>query len=106
MVIHGWEVTASFLSFLGGAFLAGDALFAQRHALEKEGKEILLKLVKAANGTYADGQNREISSERDVEYFFIRRSLVWSRLGFVLMTIGFAIDVITKTCAFARAPLQ
>ena len=89
MPSHCLEITASALGFLGGAFLSLDALSAVTRVREEKGKEAVQHALRSA------GVER-MTSAYALRLWFARKSVLWARIGFVLLTIGFFLDLIAK----------
>ncbi len=96
MPSHSLEIAASSLGFLGGALLSLDALSAVTRVREAKGQEAVQAALQKAGGTYADQDGRRIASPYAARLWFARRSVLWARLGFVLITLGFFLDLLAK----------
>ena len=86
----------SALSFAGGVVLTWETLSVKRQIKEESGaRQLLEALAKiGAPDALKDANGRPISQERALQLWFAQRSLRWGWVGFVLMTVGFLLEMI------------
>jgi len=96
MAAHLIEISASVLGFLGGSVLSLDALCAVRRVRQEKGKDEIRQAVEEAGGHYVDSRGNSLASDFSLRRWFASRSVLWARIGFSLMTLGFLLDILGK----------
>lgn len=90
------EIWGSILSFLGGAILSIDALFAVGRVYEETGHEAIQEAVREVNGQYVDKNGNPASTALRAKIWFASQSANLAKLGFSVMTLGFLLDMLSK----------
>jgi hypothetical protein len=93
---HQLELASSILGFLGGFVLSLDAIAAVNRAKSTKGKESISEAARKVQGEYQIDANDVPSSAYGLQLFLARRTATTARWGFVLMTLGFLLDIIAK----------
>ena len=97
MACHWCEISASVLGFAGGALLSFDAIYGRQRLLQEEGKNAAREGAEEHRATFVDPhRSKPIAGESGVRIWFAERSQRWNRMGFLLLTAGFLIDLIGK----------
>jgi len=97
MACHWCEVSAAVLGFAGAALLSIDAIYGEQRALQEEGKNAAREAAEDHQATLVDPHgNQPIEGESGVKVWFAKRSQKWNRMGFLLMTAGFLVDLVGK----------
>ena len=97
MACHWCEISASILGFAGAALLSVDAIYGSRRVLQEEGKNAAREGAEKHKGTLVDPhKSQPVQGESGVKIWFAKRSQKWNRLGFLLMTAGFLVDLMGK----------
>lgn len=89
---HHLEICSSILTFLGGVVLAIDAFRAKSRANAETGQGVLLKIQQKKDILFEDEQGKPLSEGR-YKLAAAQKTVFWTRLGFVLVAIGFALDL-------------
>jgi hypothetical protein len=95
-MIGSLELWGTVLSFVGGAVLSWDVLTVKkvktgigaRH-LQKIFQEIEL------GDQLTDDKGQPLRDEESLELWHAKRSLTWMRAGFLLMTLGFLLQILS-----------
>lgn len=95
-MIGNLELWGAVLSFAGGAALSWEALTVKkvkagigaRH-LQRIFQEIGLQ------DQLTDDKGKPLGGEEELQLWHTRRSLGWTRAGFILMTLGFLLQVLS-----------
>lgn len=92
------DVLASGFTFVGSVVLALDALFAKQTLTQRRGLE---KLVGAASDAgepalFRRPDGRPLSDGAQVDEWIAARSSHYGLWGFILVAVGFALDLISK----------
>jgi len=90
------ELGASLLSFFGGLFLSVEAFLVRRRIRMDAGAVRLHEILKKTRAVLEDGRGKPLESERDFRIWLAERSLLYSWVGFSLMTFGFVLDICSK----------
>ncbi|OFV95242.1 MAG: hypothetical protein A3H28_07135 [Acidobacteria bacterium RIFCSPLOWO2_02_FULL_61_28] len=92
------DLFSSILSFLGGAILSIDALRVKRSIGEESSAKHFLEILEKIPGSVGlrDKHGKSLNTERALQLWLSERSFQWAWLGFVLMTAGFFLEILTK----------
>lgn len=92
------EILVSALNFAGAAILCLDALRIRRNLKEKAGAEKLVQYMRSVGQSklLTDERGNPLDSERAVDDWLAGRTLRLGWFGFVLIAIGFLLDLIIK----------
>jgi hypothetical protein len=95
------EILVPILNFSGAAILCVDALRIKRSIKEKAGAERLVQYLRSVgqSGLIRDEQGRLLDSHRALDEWLARRTLRLGWIGFVLIALGFLLDLINKVLA-------
>jgi len=85
-------------SFAGGLMLSWDALTVQRRIKIEAGAHKLQDILNNAGlgDQLKDRRGQSLKSEERLQLWLARRSLPWTQLGFILMTLGFLLDLVSS----------
>lgn len=92
------ELWGSILNFAGGALLSYDPLYAKRRVFAESGARLFLRAarkLKVKNLKTADGL--PVDSEENLQIAAAERSETLARYGFLVMTLGFLLDLLGKS---------
>lgn len=98
MHLASLELWGSILNFAGGALLSYDPLYAKRRVFAESGAKFFLQVarrLKLKNLKTAGGQ--PVDSEENLQIAAAERSETLARYGFLIMTIGFLLDLLAKS---------
>ena len=95
------EIIVPILNFSGAAILAIDALRVQRNIKEKAGAEKLVQYLRSVGESklVTDERGKPLDSQRSIDEWLAGRTLRFGWLGFVLISLGFLVELITKLAA-------
>ena len=93
------DALSSLLSFIGAAVLSVDALRIRRKAKQKRGMEKLVEAIRrsGADGVLYDDNGTPLETAKDIEGWFSGREFRMALGGFLLLAVGFALDIFCKT---------
>jgi hypothetical protein len=94
--MQGLELAGSILSFLGGLFLSIEAFLVRRRIRMEAGAARLHEILKKTRAVLEDGSGKPLESEKDLRVWLAERSLLYSWIGFGLMTFGFVLDILSQ----------
>ena len=91
------EISGSVANFAGGLVLLYDALRIRKSIREKSGASTFLRAMKQTGGEnlVRDEKGRSLTSEEAVEIWLSSRSLKRAWIGFGLMVVGFACEILS-----------
>jgi hypothetical protein len=83
------------VSFLGGATLSLDALTVRRRIKIEAGAQQLQAIFAKVGleNQLKDGRGRALNDNEVLQLWLAKRSLPWTQVGFILMTLGFLVDL-------------
>lgn len=89
------ELCGTVLNFLGGAVLSWDALTVKKVKTEI-GARHLREIFQGVGllDRLTDNKGIPLKDEEEVQLWRARRSLPWTRTGFILMTLGFFLEIL------------
>ena len=93
-----YQVLASTLNFLGGGVLCWDTLRVRRNLREKAGAQKIARILDllASKVTLTDEKGNPLNTEQAIDQWLAGRTFTLGWLGFVLMTLGFLVDLVLK----------
>ena len=90
------DILGSVLNFVGGVILTWDALSVRKVLAEAGARQIQEGLQKAGLGELLTFKGQPLSDATTFQLWSSRRSRLWARVGLVVMTIGFLVDILVK----------
>jgi hypothetical protein len=95
------EILVSIINFFGAAILCADALRIKRSVKEKAGAEKLVQYLRSAGKSdlISDEKGKPLDSQHALDEWLAGRTLRLGWVGFMLITLGFLIDLIAKLAA-------
>jgi len=91
------EFLSSLLAFAGASLLAYDALMAPTRQRTIQGAKNLLDLLKEMDKQgFVTISGQEIRSEQEFAIWMASMTRTRAKLGFVLLSVGFFLDLVTK----------
>jgi hypothetical protein len=92
------EIIVPIFNFSGAAILCIDALRIKQNIKEKVGAKELLDYLQAFNkpGAVRDEQGKPLDSQEAIDKWLAHRSLQFGWIGFILLALGFLLDLIAK----------
>ncbi len=94
------EIAASFLTFAGSAVLLIDILCIRHRISAESGARKLLRILseRGVGEVLTDKKGNPLSSEKALQLWFAGPTLLWGRVGLLLLTLGFIFDLVAKFC--------
>ena len=101
MPISYLGLTGALLNFVGGAFLVYDSLRPRRKNFSEAGakefaEEQQKRLRERKKALYETHDGQPLASELQWTLWLGQRSLQWTWVGFLLMSLGFLLDVFNR----------
>jgi hypothetical protein len=92
------EILVPMLNFSGAAVLCVDALRIKRNIGEKAGAEKLVRYLRSVGKSdlITDERGKPLDSPRAIDEWLAGRTLRLGWLGFVLIALGFLLDLLNK----------
>jgi hypothetical protein len=91
------DLVGSILNFIGGAFLTWDALTVRKKIKGESGiRDLQEALEKKGAGDLLTHDGHPLGNEQTFQVWLSLPSLVRTKIGFLLITVGFLLDLITK----------
>jgi hypothetical protein len=92
------DTIASGFTFAGGVVLAIDALCVRRRIKQRRGTETLVEAIKkfGDNDLVYDPNNTPLNTRGAIEDWFAERTLRFAWIGFILLSVGFGLDLFCK----------
>jgi len=94
------DLVSSIMNFLGGAFLTWDALYIKQRIQAETGIRRLQEgLEELGAGDLLTYHGKPLKEGETLQFWLASRPLRWTKIGFVLMTLGFLLDCLAKIYA-------
>jgi hypothetical protein len=92
------EIWSSLLTFAGGTLLTLDALLAGKRISTEKGALRLQQGLKKKKSdfTLRDENDKPLRTETALSLWLAREALHWSWAGYLLLTVGFVLDFLSK----------
>ena len=92
---NGLEIAGSIISFAGAGWLSIDSLRLRQHIRTEAGAMKLLPRLKRAGmeKILTDAEGKPLNSEEALRLWFAASTVTWNWAGFVLITVGFGLDL-------------
>jgi len=92
------EIASSLVAFAGAAFLTYESLVVRRRIRAQSGLERLRDILnKEGAGKVLTGKHGEsLDSTEALQLWFAERTVRYSWVGFILVSLGFVLDLVAK----------
>jgi len=92
------EISSSLVAFVGGALLTRESLRVRGRIRAESGLERLRQILEAerAGGVLTDKDGKSLDSKEALQLWFAERTVRYSWVGFILVSLGFILDLIAK----------
>lgn len=92
------EIFSSALAFAGGVFLTIESLCVRSRIRAQSGLDRLRDILDKTNAgkVLTDKHGKSLDSKGALQLWFAERTVRYSWVGFILVTLGFVLDLIAK----------